>query len=114
MDRYNIKGKIQKNSIFLPNLHISKDLTRITMPVLFCEPLSFLQRTKESVQYAELLNKAFDELDPAKRMALVTAFAMCPLASLERFAKPFNPLLGETYEIIRFLIFFNNPPSLTY
>lgn len=77
------------------------------MPVWLCEPLSLLQRTKESAQYGFLVDKAYDELDQTKRMEYITAYALSPCSSLERLSKPFNPLLGETYEIVRCEFEFN-------
>jgi len=81
---------------------IGKDLSKITMPVSFNEPLSFLQRVVEYVEYSELLVQASQCDDPIMRHELVTAFAVSATASnWERTGKPFNPLLGETYELDR-------------
>ncbi|XP_017836917.1 oxysterol-binding protein-related protein 2 isoform X2 [Drosophila busckii] len=79
---------------------IGKDLSKITMPVVLNEPLSFLQRLCEYMEYAELLTRASQEDNPADRMKYVAAFAVSALASnWDRLGKPFNPLLGETYEL---------------
>jgi hypothetical protein len=80
---------------------IGKELSKITMPIVFNEPLSFLQRMVEYMEYAHLLlEKASSSNDPVDRMELVTAFAVSATASnWERTGKPFNPLLGETYEL---------------
>ncbi|XP_039954412.1 oxysterol-binding protein-related protein 1 [Bactrocera tryoni] len=79
---------------------LGKELSKVTMPVTLNEPLSFLQRICEYMEYAEILNKANKEEDPADRMKLVATFAVSALASnWERVGKPFNPLLGETYEL---------------
>ncbi|XP_077519316.1 oxysterol-binding protein-related protein 1-like [Amblyomma americanum] len=81
---------------------IGKELSKITMPVVFNEPLSFLQRISENMEYSELLVQADEAADPIDRIELVTAFAVSALSSnLERLSKPFNPLLGETYELVR-------------
>lgn len=81
---------------------IGKDLSRITMPVIVNEPLGFLQRLAEHVQYYQLLLDAVQEKDKMKRLELVTAFAVSNCASNGlRLNKPFNPLLGETYELKR-------------
>lgn len=81
---------------------IGKELSKITMPVVFNEPLSFLQRISENMEYSQLLVQADQATDPVDRIELVTAFAVSALASnLERLSKPFNPLLGETYELVR-------------
>lgn len=81
---------------------IGKELSKITMPVVFNEPLSFLQRMVEYMEYAPLLNTASDLSDPVERMQYICAFAVSALASnWDRLGKPFNPLLGETYELER-------------
>uniref|UniRef100_A0A1A7Z6Q9 Oxysterol-binding protein n=1 Tax=Iconisemion striatum TaxID=60296 RepID=A0A1A7Z6Q9_9TELE len=73
------------------------------MPVNFNEPLSMLQRLTEDLEYSELLDKAADTEDPFERMVLVAAFAVSGYSSTYYRAgsKPFNPLLGESYECIR-------------
>lgn len=79
--------------------NIGKELSKITMPVVFNEPLSFLQRMTEYMEYSRLLRIAAEQGDPVDRMKYVAAFAVSALASnWDRLGKPFNPMLGETYE----------------
>ncbi|XP_020663772.1 oxysterol-binding protein-related protein 2 isoform X1 [Pogona vitticeps] len=81
---------------------IGLELSKITMPIAFNEPLSFLQRITEYMEHTYLINKACCHSDPLERMQAVAAFAVSAVASQwERTGKPFNPLLGETYELIR-------------
>lgn len=81
---------------------IGKELSKITMPVVFNEPLSFLQRISEYMEYAHLLRIAAEQNDPVARMQYVIGFSVSALASnWERLGKPFNPLLGETFELER-------------
>lgn len=81
---------------------IGKDLTKITMPILLNEPLSFLQRLAEYVEYAILLNEAGQLEDPIERMEAVCAFAVSSLSSnWLRMNKPFNPILGRLLSIAR-------------
>lgn len=81
---------------------IGKELSKITMPVIFNEPLSFLQRMAEFMEYSQLLQIAAHQSDPVQRLQYVTAFVISSLSSnWDRLGKPFNPLLGETYEIER-------------
>lgn len=81
---------------------LGKDLSTITMPVILNEPLSFLQRCAEHIEYHSLLLEAVREEDKLDRLQLLAAFAASNGAgSAFRFNKPFNPLLGETYEIKR-------------
>ncbi|PJF18596.1 Oxysterol-binding C2F12.05c-like protein [Paramicrosporidium saccamoebae] len=80
---------------------IGKDLTRIPVPVNFSEPLSMLQRLCEDLEYADLLYMASTAEDPLMRLQYVAAFAVSPYSSTDgRVSKPFNPLLGETFEYI--------------
>lgn len=83
--------------------NIGKDLTKISMPVTLNEPLSMLQRLCEELEYSELLDKAAEYDDPFERMIYMAAFAVSSYASsyYREGHKPFNPLLGETYECIR-------------
>uniref|UniRef100_A0A665X6R0 Oxysterol-binding protein n=1 Tax=Echeneis naucrates TaxID=173247 RepID=A0A665X6R0_ECHNA len=83
--------------------NIGKDLSKVSMPVELNEPLNTLQRMCEELEYSELLDKAAETEDPFERMVLVAAFAISGYSSTYYRAgsKPFNPLLGETYECIR-------------
>ncbi|QRV91561.1 oxysterol binding protein [Ceratobasidium sp. AG-Ba] len=64
---------------------------------------SVLQRLAEDVEYVNLLAEAASTSDPVDRIALVAAFAVsgyaCTLHRASR--KPFNPMLGETFEDTR-------------
>lgn len=85
--------------------NVGKDLSQISMPVSSNEPMSLLQRAAETLEYSTLLDKATAASDPVERLAYVTAFALASLSSnrvRERaIRKPFNPMLGETYELVR-------------
>ncbi|XP_052461593.1 oxysterol-binding protein-related protein 6 isoform X4 [Carassius gibelio] len=83
--------------------NIGKDLSKVSMPVELNEPLNTLQHMCEELEYTELLDKAAHTDDPYERMAIVAAFAVSGYSSTYYRAgsKPFNPLLGETYECIR-------------
>uniref|UniRef100_A0A3P9MY92 Oxysterol binding protein-like 2a n=1 Tax=Poecilia reticulata TaxID=8081 RepID=A0A3P9MY92_POERE len=81
---------------------VGMELSKIAMPVEFNEPLSFLQRISEYMEHTHLIHKACSLSDAVDRMQVVAAFAVSAVASQwERTRKPFNPLLGETYELIR-------------
>uniref|UniRef100_A0A8K9WNG9 Oxysterol-binding protein n=1 Tax=Oncorhynchus mykiss TaxID=8022 RepID=A0A8K9WNG9_ONCMY len=81
---------------------IGMELSKIAMPVIFNEPLSFLQRLTEYMEHTYLIHQANAAADSMERMKCVAAFAVSAVASQwERTGKPFNPLLGETYELIR-------------
>ncbi|CAG0899435.1 unnamed protein product [Cyprideis torosa] len=79
---------------------IGKDLTKITMPVIFNEPVGFLQRIAESMEYCDLLTKAAHMDDVVDRMEHIAAFIVASLScNFDRLNKPFNPILGETFEL---------------
>lgn len=83
--------------------NIGKDLSKISMPITLNEPLSMLQRLCEELEYSELIEKAVNLEDPYERMIYIAAFAVSSYASTGYRAghKPFNPILGETYECDR-------------
>lgn len=85
--------------------NVGKDLSTISMPVSANEPSSLLQKLAEQLEYAQLLDKAARQRSATERLLLVTAFAVSQFSSgraKERaMRKPFNPLLGETFELVR-------------
>merc|ERR1712131_264921 len=61
-----------------------------------------LQRITEDFEYYKILDKAAAAQTTEEQVALVAAFSVSSYAStLIRTTKPFNPLLGETYELDR-------------
>ncbi|GAA5973443.1 hypothetical protein JCM11641_006463 [Rhodosporidiobolus odoratus] len=80
-----------------------QDLSTISLPVTANEPLSLLQRIAEEFEYSDLLDRAAATKDPLERLTLVAVFAISGTAGnkYRTSRKPFNPLLGETYESIR-------------
>ncbi|XP_044038624.1 oxysterol-binding protein-related protein 6-like isoform X2 [Siniperca chuatsi] len=80
--------------------NIGKDLSRVSMPVALNEPVSLLQRLSEELEYSELLDIANNIDDPYERMVYVAVFSISGYAwaSWRNRYKPFNPVLGETYE----------------
>ncbi|ESZ92685.1 hypothetical protein SBOR_6946 [Sclerotinia borealis F-4128] len=85
--------------------NVGKDLSTISMPVSANEPLSLLQRVAEQLEYCNLLNTAADQKDCTIRLLHVAAFAVSQFSNSrtkERaIRKPFNPMLGETFELVR-------------
>ncbi|KAA3449629.1 oxysterol-binding protein-related protein 1C-like isoform X1 [Gossypium australe] len=84
--------------------NIGKDLTKVCLPVYFNEPLSSLQKCFEDLEYSYLLDRAYEwgkRGNKLMRILNVAAFAVSGYSSTEgRICKPFNPLLGETYEAV--------------
>ncbi|XP_010250934.1 PREDICTED: oxysterol-binding protein-related protein 1D-like isoform X2 [Nelumbo nucifera] len=82
--------------------NIGKDLSGVCLPVYFNEPLSSLQKCFEDMEYSYLVDRALEwgkQGNSLMRILNIAAFAVSGYSSTEgRQCKPFNPLLGETYE----------------
>ena len=78
---------------------IGKDLTSFQFPVSFSEPISFTSRGIEVAKHSYLLKEATFLKSSAERCAYVTSYCITIFGYfLRRINKPFNPLLGETFE----------------
>jgi len=81
---------------------IGKDLSKFSLPVFINEPSSILMKPAEQMFFNQPLTEAADcKVSSTHRMLLVAAglvqsFYVVP----KRLGKPFNPLLGETYELV--------------
>ncbi|KAJ1821602.1 Oxysterol-binding protein 3 [Coemansia sp. RSA 2675] len=82
--------------------NVGKELSSISMPLVMNEPINALQSLCEELMYSRLLQQADDMDDGLDRLMYVAAFAISTLSSKKYRAerKPFNPLLGETYEMV--------------
>ncbi|CAI6314817.1 unnamed protein product [Periconia digitata] len=86
--------------------NVGKDLSTIAMPVTFNEPISAVQRIAEQLEYSELLDAAATApSETGERLVYMAAFAISSFSNMrvkERsMRKPYTPLLGETYELVR-------------
>ncbi|MCJ1400842.1 hypothetical protein MMC11_004050 [Xylographa trunciseda] len=86
--------------------NVGKDFSTISMPVAANEPISLLQKLSEQLEYSYLLDDAAKHSSTSmERLLYVAAFAVSSQSSLrvkERaLRKPFNPMLGETFELVR-------------
>ena len=80
---------------------IGKDITKFSVPAYFNEPISMLQKGGEAMEYEDLLVKANQWDDSLLRVAYISAYSASQYANLEeRTLKPWNPVLGETYELV--------------
>uniref|UniRef100_A0A914R9I4 Oxysterol-binding protein n=1 Tax=Panagrolaimus davidi TaxID=227884 RepID=A0A914R9I4_9BILA len=76
--------------------------SNVSTPVDFNEPISALQKQTEDLEYSFILDRAVNESDETKRLALVTIFALSSYSTIgKRTTKPFNPMLGETFDFDR-------------
>lgn len=76
---------------------IGKELSKITMPVIFNEPLSFLQRMTEYMEYARLLRVAAEQDDPVERMKYVAGKCWSKLAGANCIRVMFVTRVAATF-----------------
>ena len=80
---------------------IGKDLTKLELPCFVNEPSTILQRQAECCFYTDGFVKASQQDTSCLRMVYVTStFLSFMMQCVYRIKKPFNPLLGETYELV--------------
>lgn len=93
------------NFLTLIRKNVGKDLSTIAMPVTANEPITILQRFAEMFESTSLIDKAITyPQDSAERIMHIATFGAVFSASnriKDRSGrKPFNPLLGETFELV--------------
>ena len=73
---------------------------KIPGPIYFNEPISMGQKQCEKFFYLDMLTKASKQTeDKPLQMCYICAFIIGEIfLNIGRFLKPFNPILGETYE----------------
>ncbi|KAF9679927.1 hypothetical protein SADUNF_Sadunf06G0066600 [Salix dunnii] len=80
--------------------YVGSDVTSVvTLPVLIFEPMSMLQRMAELMEYSHLLDLADECEDPYMRLVYSASFFISVYYAFQRTWKPFNPILGETFEL---------------
>ncbi|XP_061354238.1 oxysterol-binding protein-related protein 3A-like [Gastrolobium bilobum] len=81
--------------------YIGSDITSmVTLPVIIFEPMTMLQRMAEIMEYTYLLDMADETEDPYMRLVYASSFFISVYYAYQRTWKPFNPILGETYEMV--------------
>ncbi|MES1910189.1 MAG: hypothetical protein MHM6MM_002834 [Cercozoa sp. M6MM] len=81
------------------NLLSGKSLVNVSLPVRVFESRSFLQRLSDVWSFLPIfLPKAAATEDPVERMKWVVTFLFSGLHLGFRQEKPFNPILGETFQ----------------
>ncbi|TQD68846.1 hypothetical protein C1H46_045622 [Malus baccata] len=84
--------------------YIGSDVTSmVTLPVLIFEPMTMLQKMAELMEYSHLLDHADECEDPYMQLVFATSWAISVYYAYQRTWKPFNPILGETYEMVNHL-----------
>ncbi|QBM86023.1 Pleckstrin-likey domain-containing protein [Metschnikowia aff. pulcherrima] len=88
--------------------NVGKDLSSLSMPVDMNEPITILQKYAELLEYSDMIDNALqgDYLEDSGELILrIGAFSVSYLSAMRMKVrssrKPFNPLLGETYELVR-------------
>lgn len=80
---------------------IGRDITKMSLPVFLNEPCTVLMKPAEFMFFNHFLTEAVDHEDSVARMLHVTVSMIAPFYCVPyRLGKPFNPLLGETYELV--------------
>ncbi|KAI9813586.1 MAG: hypothetical protein M1827_003655 [Pycnora praestabilis] len=111
-DAVSRRNNVPASTVLPPSLigilrkNVGKDLSTISMPVSTNEPTSLLQRAAEQLEYTALLDAAVSaDAANGERLLYITAFAISVFSNArvkERaIRKPFNPMLGETFELVR-------------
>ena len=101
---YNFEKRINlPHKIVCPKNMVKELITNMTKklpsPVYFNEPISMGQKQCEKFKYMDLLIKAGRENSREKQMCYISAFLIGEIfLNLGRSLKPFNPIIGETYE----------------
>lgn len=102
---YSKQPRIHLNKKFKFETNVLNDLTSIfsknkfSLPIYYHEPITFLQRQCEMFMYNDLLTKASTIKDKPLQMCYIGAFLIASLSlNINRNLKPFEPLLGETFE----------------
>lgn len=81
--------------------YVGSDITSmVTLPVMIFEPMTMLQKMAELMEYSYLLDLADECEDPSMRLVYASSWAISVYFAYQRTWKPFNPILGETYEMV--------------
>lgn len=75
------------------------DLLKVSLPVRIFEPRSYLEKLSDAWVYPRYLDAASACPDPVRRLKLVTTYFVAGFhRALQVWRKPFNPILGETWQ----------------
>ncbi|OAF68136.1 hypothetical protein A3Q56_04142 [Intoshia linei] len=84
---------------FIKSLFQNSEITKFTTPIIFNEPLTFLQRNFEIMEYENMLYKASICQDAHERMKFITSFVVSQHSyNDKRLRKCFSSVSGETFE----------------
>lgn len=81
------------------NIFEGKNLMNVSLPVVLFEPRSFLESLTDIWAYEkQTILKAAKLNDPLERFKLTMIFVLAGLHHTPTQKKPFNPILGETWQ----------------
>ena len=81
------------------NVIAGRDLLTVTFPVRSSAPISMIEYTSRQNSYGPIfMNRASASSDPVERMRLIMTWNIACQHTMSGFLKPFNPVLGETYQ----------------
>ncbi|CAK9139490.1 unnamed protein product [Ilex paraguariensis] len=81
--------------------YVGSDITSmVTLPVFIFEPMTMLQKMAELMEYSHILDQADECEDPYMQLVYASSWAISVYYAYQRTWKPFNPILGETYEMV--------------
>lgn len=97
--------KIQRGVLFYlvkkigVNLLTGKSIMNVSLPIKIFEPRSFLEKVACDFRYLpHYLLKAYHEIGTIERMKIMTMWICASLHLEPQMHKPFNPILGETFQ----------------
>ena len=78
---------------------IIKSVSSKQFPIIFMEPITTLQKQCESFKNINILNECFSEQKTENKLLYILNYIFTNLyENSTRILKPFNPILGETFE----------------
>ena len=97
--RDKLNTKIQSSTSMISDMVKAAMKEKGSLPITYNEPISMLQRQIEPFQHFNLLTIAYNQTTVEDRLSYISAFIISGFSlNINRLLKPFNPLLGETYE----------------
>lgn len=99
--RVNLPFLLKSSNSMISDMVKSAMKEKASLPITYNEPLSMLQRQIESFQFYYLLEKVYSEKEIELKFANIAGFIVSEISlNINRLLKPFNPILGETYEYV--------------
>jgi hypothetical protein len=81
------------------NLLTGKSVMNVSLPIKIFEPRSMLEKVASDMRFIPyFLKKAMEDKEPIERMKTIVTCYICGLQLEPQMLKPFNPILGETFQ----------------